>query len=40
MTEINYWLETYITAGITMPPENLAIVAMSLVSLAVIWKSH
>lgn len=38
MTETSYWIEAYIAAGITMPPENLAIVAMSLVALAVIWK--
>lgn len=38
MTESTTWLESFIAAANGMPTENLAILSMALVALAVIYK--
>lgn len=40
MTNTPHWLDNFITAATAMPTENLAVVAMTLVALAVIWSNN
>jgi|GEM_PF-1146771 hypothetical protein len=39
MTETPSWLDSFIAVAGTMPTENLAVLSMALVALAVIWRS-
>lgn len=39
MTETSTWLDSFIAAAGTMPTENLAVLSMALVALAVIWRN-
>ena len=39
MTDSPHWLDNFITAATAMPTENLAVVAMTLVTLAVSWRN-
>lgn len=39
MTHAPHWLDNFITAAAVMPTENLAVVAMALVALAVILRN-
>ena len=40
MTNTRHWLDNFIAAATAMPTENLAVVAMTLVALAVIWRNN
>lgn len=40
MTNTPHWLDNFITAATVIPTENLAVVAMTLVALAVIWRNN